>query len=157
MGQLLDTAIEFLRQQGWSFIQLDGQAVLEFRFTGSTASWNCYVQSKEPQARLICYSVAPRPAPEARCMAMAELVARANYGLVIGNFELDMEDGEVRYKTSIDVSGASITVALIRTLVHVNVRAMNHYLPAIEAVIDGAPSPRALIAELEGQVPPTGP
>ena len=29
--------------------------------------------------------------------AAAEFVARANFGMVIGNFELDMRDGEVRY------------------------------------------------------------
>ena len=40
---------------------------------------------------------------------VAELLARINYGLNIGNFELDMTDGEIRYKTSIDVEGGELT------------------------------------------------
>lgn len=31
----------------------------------------------------------------------AEYLARANYGLTLGNFEMDYEDGEVRYKVHI--------------------------------------------------------
>lgn len=30
----------------------------------------------------------------------AEFLTRANYGLVFGNFEMDMHDGEIRYKPS---------------------------------------------------------
>jgi hypothetical protein len=33
---------------------------------------------------------------------MAEYLTRANYGLILGNFAMDMADGEVHYKVSVD-------------------------------------------------------
>ena len=36
---------------------------------------------------------------------MADFICRANYGLRNGNFELDMTDGEIRYKVFVDCDG----------------------------------------------------
>ncbi|MDJ1171766.1 hypothetical protein PMG71_20260 [Roseofilum sp. BLCC_M154] len=34
---------------------------------------------------------------------MAEFLTKANYGMILGDFELDLTDGELRDKTSIGV------------------------------------------------------
>ncbi len=70
-------------------------------------------------------------------MAIAEFITRANYGLVIGNFELDFSDGELRYKTAIDVEDDNLSFALIKQMVYANVIIMDKYLPGIMAVIEG--------------------
>jgi hypothetical protein len=44
----------------------------------------------------------------------------ANYDMIIGNFELDLRDGEVRYKTSIDFEGDRLSFAYINNLVYTN-------------------------------------
>ncbi len=44
------------------------------------------------------YAAASIKADEAHLSAVAEFIARANYGLRMGNFEMDYKDGEVRYK-----------------------------------------------------------
>lgn len=36
---------------------------------------------------------------------MAEFVCRVNYGLPIGNFDLDLNDGEIRYKSYVECAG----------------------------------------------------
>ena len=46
--------------------------------------------------------------PEEMRVPMAEFLTRANYGLRIGNFEMDFEDGEVRYKSSVDFEGIEL-------------------------------------------------
>ena len=33
-------------------------------------------------------------------MPVSEVLVRANWGLSVGNFEIDVSDGEVRFKTS---------------------------------------------------------
>ena len=51
----------------------------------------------------ILYAVSSVQAGPDRRQAMAEFICRANYGLLAnGNFELDMDDGEIRYKVFID-------------------------------------------------------
>lgn len=81
---------------------------------------------------------------------MAEYLTRANYGLVLGNFEMDFRDGEVRYKTSIDVEGAEIVPGLIRNLVYANVITMDRYLPGLLSVIYGNLTPHEAITQVEG-------
>ena len=150
MGQILDTAISFFREDGWSFTQLEEQPALRLGFQGENGQWSCYAQAREEQAQLLFYSLCPVKAPEDRRMAVAELLTRANYGLFIGNFELDMDDGEIRYKTGIDVKGDRLSLALVRPLVYANVLMMDRYLPGIMSVIYGNVAPAEAVAQVEG-------
>jgi hypothetical protein len=95
----------------------------------------------------VFYSVCPLAAPESKRTAIAEFIARANYGMLIGNFELDFTDGEIRYKTSIDVQGDFLSFELIKQLVYANVTMMDEYLPGIMSVIDSDVSPVDAIAK----------
>ncbi|HEY9850963.1 MAG TPA: hypothetical protein V6D28_15955 [Leptolyngbyaceae cyanobacterium] len=79
----------------------------------------------------------------------SDFITRANYGTIIGNFELDYADGEVRYKTSIDVEGSNLTFPLIKQLVYTNVTMMDEYLPGIVSVIEGNVEPKDAIAKIE--------
>lgn len=69
--------------------------------------------------------------------------------MTIGNFELDFNDGEIRYKTSIDVEGDALTHALTKRLVYTNVMMMDEYLPGIQAVIEAGVSPEEAIQAIE--------
>ncbi|MCP2729201.1 YbjN domain-containing protein [Symplocastrum sp. BBK-W-15] len=91
----------------------------------------------------------PISAPESKRLAIAEFITRANYGMMIGNFELDFSDGEIRYKTGIDVEGDKLTSALINHLVYANLTMMDEYLPGIRAVIENNVFPQDAIAQIE--------
>ena len=56
-------------------------------------------------AQLAVYCVCSLNVPPARRAAVMELVTRANYGLRLGCFELDLDDGEVRFRASLDFEG----------------------------------------------------
>lgn len=58
-------------------------------------------------------------------------------------------DGEVRYRTSIDVEGDRLFHALIKHLVYTNVTMMDEYLPAIKAVIEAGVLPETAIRAIE--------
>jgi hypothetical protein len=104
----------------------------------------------EPEFELfILYLYAPFEAPEARHAAVAEYIARANYGMWIGNFEFDYADGEVRYKSSVHFEGTTLDEALIRNAVEDSVQAMEAYLPGLRDVIEGRALPAEAIAATE--------
>lgn len=69
--------------------------------------------------------------------------------MVIGNFEMDLDDGEIRYKTSIDIDGDELTPDIIKRLVYANVTMMDEYLPGIIGVIEKDVSPVDAIAKIE--------
>jgi hypothetical protein len=114
-------------------------------------SWSLYVEAHEDTKTVICYSVlGGTRIREDRRLAVAEFLTRANYGLILGNFEMDFTDGETRYKTSINVAGDPLTAALLRPLVLVNAFTFDRYLLGITRVAFGDKEPKVAIDEIEG-------
>jgi hypothetical protein len=118
-------------------------------FQGENGQWPCYAEIKPDKAQFVFYSICPTNTPENKRALMAEFLTRANYGLLIGNFEMDYADGEVRYKTSIDVEHDRLSPALVLNTVYANISLMDTYLPGILKLIYSDASPVDLIDELE--------
>ena len=141
--------VNFFTQDDWSFTRIQGDSALRLFYKGKNGQWNCYAQVREEQQQFIFYSICPLQIPEAKRITIAEFITRANYGLLIGNFELDFTDGEVRYKTSIDVDGNGLNFDLIQNLVYANVMIMDEYLPGMIAVIENDVSPEYAVSSIE--------
>jgi hypothetical protein len=148
-NNLLETIIHFFTTDDWTFTKLQGQAVLQMVYQGKNGNWICYAHARDTQEQFIFYSICPIAAPEDKRQAIAHFLTLANYGLLIGNFELDFSDGEIRYKTSIDVEGDQLSSALIKTLVYTNVTMMDEYLSGIKAIIETGISPEEAIGAIE--------
>ncbi len=150
MGRIFDAMTEFFKGDDWNFDQLPDRPVLRMGFSGDDGQWTCFAQAREEQEQFVFYSVAPVKAPEERRHEMAEFITRANYGMIVGNFEMDYNDGEVRYKTSIDVEEAELSAPLTKHLVYANVLTMDRYLKGIMAVAFGGGSALDAIGQVEG-------
>jgi hypothetical protein len=147
--QIFNSLVEFFEEDDWHFQSMEGTPVLSMGFAGKNGKWVCYAQAREQQQQFVFYSVIPVNAPDERRAAIAEFITRANYGMIIGNFEMDYDDGEVRYKTSIDVEGAALTPALIRQMVYANVLITDRYLPGIMKVIYAGKTALEAIDDIE--------
>jgi hypothetical protein len=152
MVGLLEPVAEFLDDQGWAYEPLgDRDDVLSFPFRGDREAWTCFAEAFEEQERVVFYSVVPFNVPEEGRPGVMEFITRVNYGLLIGNFELDLADGELRFKTGLDVRGAELTATLAGRAIIPNLHAMNTYLPGLEALIGDDPAvPAEIVAEIEG-------
>ena len=150
MGRILDALTDFFQVDEWQVTQLEGRDVLRMGFSGTNGQWSCFAQAREEQEQLVFYSSCPVKVPEEKRHAVAEFLTRANWGMVIGNFELDYSDGEVRYKTSLSVKdGEPLTRGLIKHAVYANVLTMDQYLPGIMGILYGDMSPADAIAKVE--------
>jgi hypothetical protein len=146
---ILRQLLNFFTEDDWSFTKLQGESILRTAFQGENGEWICYAQAREAQQQFVFYSLCPIAPPEDKRQAIAEFLTRANYGMTIGNFEFDFDDGEIRYKTSIDVEGDRLSLALIKRLVYANVMTLDEYLPGIQAVIETDISPEEAIRAIE--------
>lgn len=149
-GTIYEAMLGFFTSDDWNFNAMDDLPVLSMPFTGKNGKWMCYAQAREKQEQFVFYSVFPVNAPAERQAAVVEFITRANYGMIIGNFEFDYNDGEIRYKTSIDVEGAELTEALVRHMVYANVIILDRYLPGMMRVIYAEADPQAEIDKIEG-------
>ncbi|NER00846.1 MAG: YbjN domain-containing protein [Cyanothece sp. SIO2G6] len=147
--KLFDVVLHFFTEDDWAYAKIQGEPRLRLAFQGKNGNWSCYAQVNEENQKFAFYSICPSNAPEDKRGAIAEFITRANYGMVIGNFELDYSDGEIRYKTSIDVEGSILNSALIKQLVYTNVLTMDQYLPGILAVIEEEVKPRIAVERVE--------
>jgi len=102
---------------------------------GLHGEWICIVRVFPESERLLVYSILPENVPVDRRPRLAELFARINYGLVVGNFEMDWADGEVRYKTSIDLESIIPTATVVRNLIFSNFFSTDRYFEVIEESI----------------------
>ena len=148
--QILEATISFFTEDDWHFTKIKGEPVLQMVFQGEHGKWTCYAKARQEQEQFIFYSVSPVNAPENKRLAVAEFLTRANYGTIIGNFELDFASGEIRYKTSIDVKGNFLSSEALKQLVYTNVMMMDRYLPGIMAVIDQNVSTIDAMFRIEG-------
>jgi hypothetical protein len=149
MGPIFDAMLKFFQEDDWKVTQLEGEPILSMGVSGKNGRWRCYAKSREEQKQFVFYSICETKVPEGRRQALAELLTRANFGMVIGNFEMDFNDGEIRYKTSIDVDGDHLNSTLIKNIVYTNVVMMDRYLPGILSTIQGTTSPKEAIEAIE--------
>jgi hypothetical protein len=146
--QAFVTLGRFLETEGWGPEQVEDAPIYRVSFSGEGGPITCYAQVRVEEEILLCYAVAPVRVEEALRPAVAEFVTRANYGLWIGNFEMDWSDGEVRYKSSLDFEGVALTPELIRNAISPAVQMMVCYLPGLLSVIGGR-SPAETLAQVD--------
>lgn len=85
------------------------------------------------------------------CMAeMAEFLHRANYGLIFGCFELDFNDGEIRYRMAYNCADALPGYDALDDLLYVPITMVDRYGDGILAMSMGVTSPEEAIQQIEG-------
>lgn len=158
MTQLIfDTVAQFFRQENWYYeVRVDNseEVVLRASCEGENGLLVCHAVVRIEEHQFIFYS-SPQPfwvIPEYR-KAVAEFLTRINFALAIGNFEMDFNDGEVRFRTSIsiDVEDSHLTVAQVKQIVYINVATMDYYLPSIKLVAFGYVTPERAFQEIQNQ------
>jgi len=149
MGTIFSTLIDYMEAEQWRYEILEGQTVLRFHVKTKSGRLMCYAEVQEDKYWLLFYSYLPVNVPEDRMTRVAEFLTRANQGMRIGNFELDFADGEVRYKTSIDMEGGEITHKMIDNLLQANLSTMDRYFNGMMEVVYGSKLPVELIAGIE--------
>jgi hypothetical protein len=127
----------------WPFAEVRDEPVLVSDLSGVWGTWKFYAQVAAEHDAVLFYSICPLRVPEDARQEAAQFLARANYGLATGNFELDFDDGEIRYKTVLLVDG-ELSPSGVKRAVRANGVAMETYLPGIGAVITGTPALPAL-------------
>ena len=146
---VLDKVKLFFEEVNWPYSQMKDPGLLQLVYIGEKASWTCYARAREEHSQFIFYSLCPLNAPEPLRYEVAEFITRINYGLMLGSFEMDFEDGEVRCKTGISVEGTALNSALIKPVVFANVLIMERYLQGFTAVMSGYLTPIEALVDIE--------
>ena len=149
MNQLIEAVKTLFEEKKWYWQQTD-EDTLRGSICGDNARWEWFACGEREDDLLYFYSVCPLSVPKERRHAAAEFLTRANYGMPLGNFEMDHSDGEVRYRTSLPLEPGQVpSQKRLGGIIHANFRTLDRYLPGLLAVIYGKTTPRRAIREIE--------
>lgn len=139
----------FLAGRDIEFDRPDPQTWL-FRLEGSAGAWFTSIVVVEENDQVIVHGELPVDVAPTQRADLAEWAARANRGLPVGNFEVDLDDGGVWCKTSIDVEDTELSDELLNNLVATNHALIDRYGPPLHAWLEGdldGPDVAVMVAE----------
>jgi hypothetical protein len=148
MSAAYEELVELLDERGIGYWTNEDQAVrLDLR--GEVAVYRI-TAGVEPETDLFqVVGRSPVPVPEGCRTSAAETIARANYGLRLGKFELDLDDGEVRFQVSQILVDEAVGQDVIDRMIGTTVNMLETYLPALLSVIYANEQPKEAIARVE--------
>ena len=73
-------------------------------------------RTQEAKGLLAVYGILPFLIPESHQSAAMLLITQINYDMIVGNLEMDVNDGEIRYKNAIDVEVVGLDEDIIEHL-----------------------------------------
>ena len=143
-----ETALAFFARHldglKWKYHRYPEKPVLYSGFNGDNVQWDfsLYARETSPGHFLLgVNSFIPNKTPADRRTAIMELLTRINFDLAVGCFELDLADGEIRFRTSMILPAADITPGIIEHLLRSNFSIVDERFPQITAVLYSGATP----------------
>ena len=128
----------------------DGAAFVRLELANSSVDG---ITQVHPQLKLVTfYASMQARVPAARRDAVLRYLALANWGLAYGSFEMDLTDGEVRFRSSIDFADLGLTAERLFRAVSPALALVERYQPGLAAVVEDGVSPEEAIRAVESSV-----
>jgi hypothetical protein len=132
--------LTFLSADGWPVAPdtFDSLPCIRTRFIGTDDAWDCRARPYDPFGQLAFESILPMTVEPEHRDAVMRLIVRANWRLLTGAFQLDVDTGELVFRTMVFLSdGAELSEALCRGLVYSNVLTVDRCLAELKIATTG--------------------
>jgi hypothetical protein len=142
--------VNYFEKQEWRFEIKPDRPCLLSGFQGENGSGYKVLITIGDDELFQIFVVYPVKAHENKLGAMAETLCRANYGLKIGKFELDFDDGEVRWQAAHRYSNGILEQKEIARLLGLSLAITDRYWVAFASVMFADTLPEQAIEKVEG-------
>ena len=153
MSATYDTLLQILDDRSVDYnalhdVDKEGSEGVSFFINGGMGSYRVFasVDSESELFQIFCY-VPIRF--QNHLLAIGEVVNRANYGLRVGKFEMDVDDGHVRFQIHQILEGVGVGEEIIDRMITTALAMCERYLPAFLAVHCGSSTAKIAVAEVE--------
>ena len=126
---LMDKVKSLLDQKEIKYFE--GENLIKFDVEGERGNWQTFFRVVEEEKLLVIYSLFGYKVTPDKIQEVALMLTDINFGLKIGNFEMNRSNGEIHFKTYVDFVGEDIREDWIERALFVNIHTMDHYLPQI--------------------------
>lgn len=132
---IADAINTFLKNDGWHFSFDEETGRFTFGLTLQCKLRNADYRIRVGEDSYTVYVYVPLKADDENLQTMSEFLHRANYGLKAGNFELDCDDGEIRYKIHVDSEDTVPTDAIIKNSIYTPAAMLDRYSEGILGIL----------------------
>jgi hypothetical protein len=132
---IIELLESYFKEQKWTYSQVKGENTFLFGINGENGKIQCTAQVSEEAKFFAFYTTCGFNAPENKRSEIAELLTRLNHDESFGNFEMDFEDGEIRFKTSVFYDHIEPNTLFIETFIIQNLISMDDSLPALSGMV----------------------
>ena len=140
----------FLDAEGLTYTVGDEQTSLELRYRMPAGDFLIWIHAGDEPPLLRLQVHIPFAVDEDRRTQAAETVVRANDGLMLGRFDLDMSDGRLDFRTAMPLAETGVSETQFDGLLHSALWTVNRYHRAFGRLLYGDNlSPVEVIAEVE--------
>ncbi|MBR5405012.1 MAG: YbjN domain-containing protein [Oscillospiraceae bacterium] len=149
--KIAETIEDFLRADDWKFDPVDENGVIRFSVSLKCKFRRCNVAIQVRNTCFMVLATLPLTADEESRPNVLEYLNRANYGLIRGGFEMDMADGEVRYRTSQYCGDEDVLISheTVKDTLYVSLSMLERYGTAMLEVMLGNLEPAEAIEQAE--------
>ena len=97
-------------------------------------------------------TILPMNIPEKNRTAVSEYLTRVNYTLLLGNFQMDLSDGELSYKSvGVFEEETGLLDSVVTRLTYVGFNMFDKYIPGVFAIIYGGRTAEEAFQEIESK------
>ena len=101
MRKALEQVVELFRGKERKFEVDEENGLVRTRIEGDNGGWQVIAALLAHDHTCLVLSPFPQKCPACRRGPCAELLTRMNFGMTMGCFGMDYEDGEIRFKTTL--------------------------------------------------------
>ena len=131
LDEILDS---YLSRNDWNYMWQREHNCFAFGFEGHNGKIICSLTVKDNEQIMFYSTYTKNIAPE-HLDEVIHFITKENYKLIIGNFEIDLNDGELNYKTSVDMYGRDyMSDEEISNLINPNLSTMDRNLKIFDKI-----------------------
>lgn len=146
---LMDGLVGFLKAAGWHYQIVEPGALIRASARSEHGTWVVYLRADESSRRVVCHTLMDLNIPTELRPRVLEYLSRVNYQLPLGSFDMDVDSGDIRFKTGAEVPAGLFSTAAARALATAGVHASERYFSGVLAVVYSGLSPTAALARVE--------
>ncbi|MEG0564600.1 MAG: YbjN domain-containing protein [Anaerovorax sp.] len=132
---IAETVREIAQEANWNIQEVRG--LFKIDANSENGSWQTFCKIFEEEERFCYYSLFPASVPKEKIPYLAEVLTRINYGLKIGNFEMDYDTGELHFKTYVDFYGEEDLRKAVGQCIYANLVSLDRYFTKLMQAIHG--------------------
>lgn len=149
MSPVYTSLLEHLERTGIVYQADADREVASATFTCETGAYQVIARVNEEDRLFQVFGICPITIPQGSRLDVCHAITRANWGLKVGKFELDMDEGRLHFHIANVVDGDQVSDGLFGRLIAITLAMLDRYIPAILSVVYGNEPPASAVQRVE--------